>query len=181
MSDSYVNVVTVIGTVVDDPEIYPTRTGKPKVSFRIAIPRSSELPKKKPANYDFYTVVCQGERFVPLVETVAKGRQVVVIGWVQSRDVEIDGERRVVHEIGARQVLPILDSGLVAALDSVVSALIRSLPSEEMAVARESLSNGQLPNNVLKLLPSDGQLHPEIIRALQRALEGRNNDHKHRD
>ncbi|MGB9620441.1 MAG: hypothetical protein ACPL7K_08525 [Armatimonadota bacterium] len=168
---SLCNFVVAIGKVVSDVECFSTRTGnKPKISFRIAIPRTPDLPRKKPASSDFFTVNCCGQRFLPLLDTLSKECQVVVIGWLQSRDVSGPGSR-IVHEIGARAVIPILDSLLLSALDSLVANVVKDLTPQARRELLEILANGGQPEIVPQAaLDSSGKLHPEIRQALLRVL-----------
>lgn len=168
------NNVTVVGKVVGDAEFFPTRSGKPKICFRIAIPRTPDLPRKKPASGDFFTVTCYGERFVPLLDLLTTGRRVVVVGWAQSRDVDGPDGRRTVNEIGARAVIPVLDPALLSALDNLVGTVLEEFPPENPQTFREALMNGdglpELPEEARSRLAPNGQLHPEIRQAILRVL-----------
>jgi single-stranded DNA-binding protein len=99
-----VNVFFGAGYAVRDAELFTTRTGRPKVTVRVAFPRDPSLPWKEPSGGDYYTVVGLGERFVPLVSHLQQGTPVVVFGYAQSRDVEVRGEERTVSEIGAQAI-----------------------------------------------------------------------------
>lgn len=167
------NHVVVFGRLLEDAEFFPTKSGKPKVSFRIAIPRSPDLPRKKPASGDFYTVVCYGERFVRLLDLLTEDRQVVVFGWAQSRDVDTADGPRTVNEIGARTVIPVLDPALLPVLDGLVGTVL-NLKGLDLKAFREALMNGdgfpELPEEVRNVLAPNGQLHPDIRQAILRVL-----------
>lgn len=98
------NVFFGTGYAVRDAELYTTRTGRPKFTVRVAFPRDPSMPFKEPAGADYYTVIGLGERFVPLYGHVRQGTPVVVFGYAQSRDVEVDGQERTVSEIGAQAI-----------------------------------------------------------------------------
>lgn len=172
------NAVTVVGRLVTDAEFFSTRAGKPKIGFRIAIPRSPDLPHKKPATCDFYSVLCYGEKFVPLLEYLVEGRQVVVTGWVQSRDVESPYGNRTVNEIGARAVLPVLDPAFLPVLDRLVAGVLEKLAPEERQELQAALDRGewQRPETVWTdrveslFVGPNGQMHPEVRLALGRVL-----------
>ena len=100
---SYANHTTVIGRLTADPEVYQTRSGRPKVTFRLACPRQVSAGTQ---SADYFTVVCLGERFVPLLEALAKGKRVTVVGRLTSRDIP---GGRTVTEIRADTVLPIAE------------------------------------------------------------------------
>ncbi|MDW8029253.1 MAG: hypothetical protein RMK94_12775 [Armatimonadota bacterium] len=92
--------------VGEDAQAFPTRSGRVRVVFRIAVPRSPSQPPKfdregRPMPFDFFTVVCYGERFLPLLPRLRRGMKVLVVGWTQSRDLP-DG--RVVVETVAERI-----------------------------------------------------------------------------
>ena len=95
------NTQILRGTLIADPRFILTRSGQPKLSFRVAVPRLKSRPPKKPRNVDFLTVVALGERFAEMKNLLFKGSVVVVLGFVQSRDLE-DG--RVVVETVAEYI-----------------------------------------------------------------------------
>lgn len=171
ISSGFCNSVVVVGKILSDAEFFPTRSGRPKVSFRIAIPRSPDLPRKKPASGDFFTVTCYGARFVPLLDLLTAGRQVVVIGWAQSRDIETPDGPRIVNEIGARTVIPVLDPELLDVLDNLVSAV---LEDSDLQGLRETIMSGDglsgLPEPIRRRLAPNGQLHPDVRQAILRVL-----------
>jgi len=160
---------------VEDAEFFTTRSGKPKISFRIAIPRAPDLPRKKPSSEDFFTITCYGERFVSLLDTLTRGRQVVVVGWVQSRDLDTPDGPRVVNEIGARAVIPVLDPTFLPVLDAVIATALQDLSPEDRLAIQEALTNDHNPNAEILatrgLLRPNGQIHPEIRQSILRVLE----------
>ena len=90
------NYIVLNGLLTGDAGLYTSQSGRPKITFRMAVPRTTE---RKPAA-DFATVVCLGKRFMPLVSHLVKGAPVTVIGWLQSRD--IPGGRTVTEVRAAR-------------------------------------------------------------------------------
>ena len=180
-----INFFAAVGRLVDDAEFYPTRSGRPKIVFRLAIPRHPRLPRKKPATGDFYTVVCHGPRFLPLLDHLVAGREVVVFGWAQSRDV--DGEQRTVNEIGADAIVLTTDSDMLQALDNIVAGVLATLTPQERASFQETMEelDWQLPPNlnnlswVNKVAPlfigepdEKRRMHPEIRLSVERILTG---------
>jgi len=95
------NIITISGHLTADPQFFQTRSGRPKVAFRLACPRPSG--RTGPTLMDFVTIVCVGQRFLPLLETLRQGHLVTVVGQLQSRDLP-DG--RSATEIRAHTVLP---------------------------------------------------------------------------
>ena len=177
---STLNAVTVTGRLLADAEFFSTRSGRSKITFRIAIPRSKDLPRKKPASCDFYSVIAYGERFIPLLEYLVEGRQVVVAGWAQSRDVEMANGNRTVNEIGARAILPVLDPAFLPSLDRLVASTLEGLsPQDRRAfqAAMEAMgaSEWQRPEapwagRVEALFAPNGVMHPEVRLAVERVL-----------
>jgi single-stranded DNA-binding protein len=182
-----VNVFAGVGRVVDDAQFFATRGGRPKISFRLAIPRHPRLPRKKPATGDFYSVICYGEKFVPLLDHLVKGCEVVVVGWAQSRDLKRKRDGTV-NEIGAQAVVLALDANLLAALERLVEEVLAGLTPQEREDVRAALVEGgwESPQGreenppwlekVACLFAGDGRVHPEVRLAVARVLEGSDSD-----
>lgn len=108
------NLFVGAGFLVEDAQFFTTHNGRPKVTFRMVSQRDARLPKKRPDNGDYYTVVALGDRFVALVEHLRRGTPVVVFGCVQSRDVTVNGSQRTVNEIAAEAVYIVQPVGVGA-------------------------------------------------------------------
>ena len=98
------NLDVKVGWLVRDAELFITRSGRPKVVFRLAVPRDATKPPKPGGNVDFIQVVAYGDRFVELLPHLKRGVRVAVTGWTQSRDVMVDGVHRVVVETVAETI-----------------------------------------------------------------------------
>ena len=98
------NVDVKTGWLVRDALFFTTRSGRPKVVFRLAVPRDAGKPRKSDGNVDFIQVVAYGDRFVALLPYLKRGVKVTVTGWTQSRDVVVDGVHRVVVETVAETI-----------------------------------------------------------------------------
>lgn len=98
------NLDVKVGWLVRDAEFFMTRSGRPKVVFRLAVPRDVGKPPKPGGNVDYIQVVAYGDRFVDLLPHLKRGVKVAVMGWTQSRDVVVDGVRRVVVETVAETI-----------------------------------------------------------------------------
>lgn len=99
------------GFLCDNAQVFLTRRGRPKVTFRIKVPRARTLPRKEPANADFLSVVAYGDRYLDLLPLLRAGTEVLTVGLTQSRDMD-DGS--VITEILAQEIvvfpqLPALD------------------------------------------------------------------------
>lgn len=98
------NLDVKVGWLVRDAQFFTTRSGRPKVVFRLAVPRDVAKPTKPGGNVDFIQVVAYGDRFVKLLPHLKRGVKVAVTGWTQSRDVVVDGIHRVVVETVAETI-----------------------------------------------------------------------------
>jgi len=65
-----------------------------------------DLPPKKPAGVDYFSVVAFGPHFVTLMPQLTIEREVTLSGRLRSRDVDTDC-RRVVTEIVAQEIVPL--------------------------------------------------------------------------
>ncbi len=100
MGENNVDIKT--GRLCDDAQLFMTKSGRPKIVFRLAVRRTRDMPPKHDGNNaDFFTIVAYGERFVDLLPRLKKGVLVTVVGFTQSRDLP-DG--RVVVETVARRI-----------------------------------------------------------------------------
>lgn len=99
------NVVTMLGRLVADPELRTTSGGSEVCSFRIAVDR----PFSKDANAqkaDFFTVVAWNSTALFVSRYFSKGSPIAINGGLQSRTYEDrnSGEKKTAIEIVAREV-----------------------------------------------------------------------------
>lgn len=92
------SIAFFLANIASDPEFFVTRSGLPKWVFRVAVDRDVwsqvlEEPNSKPGA-DFFTLECIGERWAQL--QLQKGDLIAALCVPRSRDVEVDGQRRVV-------------------------------------------------------------------------------------
>lgn len=114
------NCVVMVGRLTRDPELrFIAGSGKAVATFAIAVDR----PFAKEKTADFFNVVVWGKPAENAANYLAKGRQVAVKGYLQSRSYEDKtGVKRYVTEIvadtvefidrGDRKEKPSQDSGL---------------------------------------------------------------------
>ncbi len=114
------NCVVMVGRLTRDPELrFIAGSGKAVATFAIAVDR----PFAKEKTADFFNVVVWGKPAENAANYLAKGRQVAVKGYLQSRSYEDKtGVKRYVTEIvadtvefidrGDRKEKPAQDSGL---------------------------------------------------------------------
>lgn len=103
------NSLTIVGNLVDDPELRFTQSGKAVATFRIAsTPRYYDKTEGEWVDGDpvFMTIQKWGERETEnLVESVGRGDRVVVIGQLKQRSYETkEGEQRTVYEVTADEI-----------------------------------------------------------------------------
>ncbi len=101
-------VITVVGNLVDDPELRFTPSGAPVCNFRIAsTPRTFDRQTNEWKDGDALFLGCSVWRQPAenCAETLQKGMRVIVQGRLKSRSYETrEGERRTVFEIDVDEV-----------------------------------------------------------------------------
>lgn len=90
------NEIIIIGNAVRDPEIYEGNTAD-ITKVDVAVNRAND-------EVDFFAVKAFGKVGDVIGEYVKKGNKVAVIGSMQSRKYEKDGEQRTVWEVIAKSV-----------------------------------------------------------------------------
>jgi single-stranded DNA-binding protein len=102
-----INQVRLRGFLTESARLFVSRSGQPRITFRMEVWIDDEnLPPKKPAGVDYFSVVAFGTEFVNLLPQLALEREVTLAGRLRSRDVDTDG-RRVVTEIVAHEIVPL--------------------------------------------------------------------------
>jgi single-strand DNA-binding protein len=105
-------VITVVGNLVDDPELRFTPSGAAVANFRIAsTPRTFDRQTNEWKDGDALFLSCAVWRQAAenVAESLQKGMRVVVQGRLKSRQYETrEGEKRTVFEIDVDEVGPSL-------------------------------------------------------------------------
>jgi single-strand DNA-binding protein len=105
-------VITVVGNLVDDPELRFTPSGAAVANFRIAsTPRTFDRQTNDWKDGDALFLSCSVWRQAAenVAESLQKGMRVVVQGRLKSRQYETrEGEKRTVFEIEVEEVGPSL-------------------------------------------------------------------------
>ena len=105
-------VITVVGNLVDDPELRFTPSGAAVANFRIAsTPRTFDRQTNEWKDGDALFLSCAVWRQAAenVAESLQKGMRVVVQGRLKSRQYETrEGEKRTVFEIDVEEVGPSL-------------------------------------------------------------------------
>src|SRR5690349_840 len=106
--------ITVIGNLVDDPELRFTPSGAPVANFRIAsTPRTFDRQSNEWKDGDTLFLSCAVWRQAAenVAESLQRGMRVIVQGRLKSRQYETrEGEKRTVFEIEVEEVGPSLRS-----------------------------------------------------------------------
>ena len=111
--DTLTNDVRLRGFLTDDASLFVhSLSGQPHLKLRLEVwldERARRLPPKQPASVNFISIVSSQPEHVALLPQLQRGREVLIRGLLQSRDVnrpEI-GERRVVVEVAALEIIPL--------------------------------------------------------------------------
>ena len=135
--------ITIIGNLVDNPEMRFTPSGVAVASFRIAsTPRYRDSKSGDWKDGDTLFLTCQAWRLVAenVAESLEKGMRAIVVGRLRQRSYETkEGEKRTVYELEADEVGP---------------ALSRAT-AKVTKVSRSGQSNGQAGGEADGSWPSD--------------------------
>jgi len=96
-----VNKVFILGRVVKKPEIRVTGGGQQVANFSVAVNERLGKDKEKTT---FFNIVCWGNLGELCGQWLDKGREVLVEGRIDSRQVEKDGIKRTFWDVVARDV-----------------------------------------------------------------------------
>ncbi len=106
--------ITIVGNLVDDPELRFTPSGVAVARFRVAAtPRSFDRQANEWKDGESVFMSCQVWRQYAenVAESLQKGARVVVVGRLRQRSYETNaGEKRTVYEIEVDDVGPALRS-----------------------------------------------------------------------
>jgi single-strand DNA-binding protein len=100
------NHTTIIGNLVDDPELRFTNTGTAVANLRVAVTqRVQHNGQWRDGETSFFRVTCWRDQAEHLADSVGKGDRVMVTGRLRQRSWETpEGEKRSVTEIEADEV-----------------------------------------------------------------------------
>ncbi len=105
-------VITIIGNLVDDPELRFTPSGAAVAKFRIAsTPRTLDKATNEWKDGDSLFLTCNVWRQAAenVAESLTKGTRVIVSGRLRQRSYETkEGEKRTVYEVEVDEVGPSL-------------------------------------------------------------------------
>ena len=100
------NHTTIIGNLVEDPEVRFTNTGTAVANLRVAVPqRMQQAAQWRDGDTSFLKVNVWRGQAEHLAESLTKGDRVMVTGRLRQRSWETpDGEKRSVTELEADEV-----------------------------------------------------------------------------
>lgn len=105
------NVVTLIGNLTRDPELYYTPSGTAKVTLGLAVNRrwTNRQTGEWEESVSFFNVVVWGDMAEYVGESLFKGARIIATGRLDQRSYETDmGERRSTVELIAEEIGPSL-------------------------------------------------------------------------
>jgi single-strand DNA-binding protein len=98
------NCVTLIGRLVNDPEIRTTTSGKSVATFRIAVDRAF-VKQGEERQADFITIVAWESTSNFVSRYFSKGSMIAIQGRIQTRNYEDNnGNKRTAFEVVATEV-----------------------------------------------------------------------------
>ena len=104
--------ITIVGNLVDDPELRFTPAGQPVAKFRVAsTPRYLDKTTNEWKDGDSLFLTCNVWRQAAenVAESLQRGMRVIVSGRLRQRSYETkEGEKRTVYEVEADEVGPSL-------------------------------------------------------------------------
>ncbi|WP_327368751.1 single-stranded DNA-binding protein [Streptomyces sp. NBC_01217] len=139
-------LITVIGNLVDDPELKFTPSGHAVAKFRVAsTPRTFDKQTNEWRDGDglFLTVTAWRSLAQNVAESLARGNRVIVRGSLKQRSYEDrEGVKRTVYEIEAEEIGP--------SLKTATAAVTKTNGNQGPARQQQPSSGGygaQQPNN----------------------------------
>jgi single-strand DNA-binding protein len=108
--------LTLVGNLVDEPELRFTPSGAAVANFRVAsTPRFFDRQTNAWKDGDTLFLTCNVWRQMAehVVESLHKGHRVIVTGRFKQRSYEHDGQKRTVFEVEVDEVGPSLRSATV--------------------------------------------------------------------
>jgi single-strand DNA-binding protein len=128
--------ITIIGNLVDDPELRYAPSGEPVAKFRVAsTPRIYDKASGEWKDGDSLFLTCNVWRQAAenAAESLQRGMRVIVSGRLRQRSYETrEGEKRTVYEVEADEVGPSLRNA-----SAKVTRASRSKPSQQQGKPAE--------------------------------------------
>jgi single-strand DNA-binding protein len=110
-------MITIVGNLVDDPELRFTPAGHAVAKFRVAsTPRTFDKSTNewKDGNGLFLTCSVWRQAAENVTESLTRGMRVIVQGRLTQRSYEKDGQKRTAYELDVEEVGPSLKTATAA-------------------------------------------------------------------
>jgi single-strand DNA-binding protein len=106
---SNVNSVTLIGNLVEDPELRFTPSGVAMTKIRFAVNKRYQSQGEWQEETSFFGGTCWRDMGENVAETLTKGARVIVVGELQQRSWETqEGDKRSIVEVDIKEIGPSL-------------------------------------------------------------------------
>lgn len=131
-------VITVIGNLVDDPELRFLPNGTPVAKFRIAsTPRHFDKQSNewKDAESLFLTCSIFRQAAENVAESLHRGARVIVQGRLKQRSYEKDGVKRTIYELDVEEV--------GASLKNATATVTKTTGNSQRTAPQQSTGYGQ--------------------------------------
>ena len=103
------NSVTLVGNLVDDPELRFTPSGVALAKLRFAVNRRYQRNGEWQEDTSFFTGTCWRDMAENVAESLTKGTRVVLNGRLEQRSWETqDGDKRSIVEVDIKEIGPSL-------------------------------------------------------------------------
>ena len=138
--------ITLVGNLVDDPELRFTPAGVAVAKFRVAsTPRHFDKTTNEWKDGESLFLSCQVWRQSAenVTETLSKGMRVILTGSLKQRSYEKDGVQRTVFEVDVEDIGPCLRSA--TAKVTRMPAIKTSTPDKAEAPSRRPASDDAPP------------------------------------
>ena len=101
---SNINQVIISGNIARDPETQMTQSGVAITKFAVAVNSARKKGDEWVDEVDFIPVTVFGQQGESIAQYLGKGSKVTVVGRVQYRAVERDGDKKYYFSVVANQV-----------------------------------------------------------------------------
>lgn len=102
------NEITIVGNVTRDPELKFTANGQAVTRLSVASSRRWQANGEWKEQTTFFDVTAWGSLAENAADSLKKGSRALVVGRIESREYEKDGQKRVAWDVTADELGPSL-------------------------------------------------------------------------
>ena len=157
--------ITIIGNLVDDPQLRYTPTGQAVASFRVAsTPRFMDRQTNEWKDGDSLFLSCNVWRQAAenVAESLQRGMRVIVSGRLRQRSYETkEGEKRTVYEIEVDEVGPSLRNASAKVVRSSRATAARADPAARAGTVAAAAGGGGAADDPWASEPADSGFSDE--------------------